>query len=119
MYTVGGAIVLRGYILKFVTCPRRKVHFDWLPPIGPRCRPFVTTPTETAMSARSLLARLIRAVGPEYAPNELRWMQQACARQDDKTLEDMVTRREGGEPLQYILGLATFPPVNLQVRHAE
>ena len=62
---------------------------------------------------RALLARLIRAVGPESASNELRWMQQACARTDDKRLENMVARREGGEPLQYILGLATFPLANL------
>ncbi|KZV63665.1 S-adenosyl-L-methionine-dependent methyltransferase [Peniophora sp. CONT] len=70
------------------------------------------------MSARlTLLARLIRAIGPESAPNELRWMQQACARTDDsERLEDMVARREGGEPLQYILGTQPFGPLELLVR---
>ncbi|VDB89230.1 unnamed protein product [Peniophora sp. CBMAI 1063] len=69
------------------------------------------------MSARrNLLARLIRAIGPESASNELRWMQQACARTDDKKLEDMVARREGGEPLQYILGTQPFGPLELLVR---
>lgn len=61
-------------------------------------------------AASSLLAQLSRAIGHESAQNELRWMQQAFERPPAgiylaaRTVEDMVSRRIRGEPLQYILG---------------
>ncbi|KAH6914384.1 S-adenosyl-L-methionine-dependent methyltransferase [Coprinopsis sp. MPI-PUGE-AT-0042] len=66
-----------------------------------------------------LLARLAASLGTVQAKNELRWMQQAIQRNerpDIPGLEEMVSRRSRGEPLQYILGTQPFGPLNLLTR---
>ena len=64
----------------------------------------------TARALPSLLSQLARAIGQESAKAEIRWMKQTLEnppprlRASARTLEEMVARRVGGEPLQYILG---------------
>jgi methylase of polypeptide subunit release factors len=48
---------------------------------------------------------LVLRFGKEAAENEFRWMQQAVQqRKASLTMEAMIERRLGDEPLQYILG---------------
>ncbi|KAI0675280.1 S-adenosyl-L-methionine-dependent methyltransferase [Trametes maxima] len=73
-------------------------------------------------AAPSLLSQLSRVIGRESAQNELRWMRQALENPPRgihppaKTIEEMVARRVGGEPLQYILGSQPFGSLHLAVR---
>ncbi|KAI0645667.1 S-adenosyl-L-methionine-dependent methyltransferase [Trametes meyenii] len=73
-------------------------------------------------AAPSLLSQLSRVIGRESAQNELRWMRQALEnpprgiRPSAQTVEEMVARRVGGEPLQYILGSQPFGFLHLIVR---
>ena len=62
-----------------------------------------------------LFTILSSSLGSSQASLEFRWMQKAVhAGQTSLTLEQMVSRRSLGEPLQYILGIFLFLP-NCQV----
>jgi len=64
-----------------------------------------------------LFAILSSSLGSHQASLELRWMHQAVhAGQLSLTVEQMVTRRSLGEPLQYILGTQPFGSLNLLTR---
>ncbi|KAF8813809.1 S-adenosyl-L-methionine-dependent methyltransferase [Phlegmacium glaucopus] len=65
-----------------------------------------------------MLSRILSSsLGSYQASLELRWMQQALnSGQISLTLEQMVSRRSLGEPLQYILGTQPFGPLNLITR---
>lgn len=57
-------------------------------------------------AAGHLLSKLSKDLGPRQARHELRWMQESLLLNDaqERSLEQMITRRLAGEPLQYILG---------------
>ncbi|KAF4621234.1 hypothetical protein D9613_000427 [Agrocybe pediades] len=64
-----------------------------------------------------LLLSLSSTLGRTQASRELKWMQQAIdSRAVTASLDDMVSRRVRGEPLQYILGTQPFGPLNLLTR---
>lgn len=77
------------------------------------------TSAQTPRQKSGLLEKLSRALGPECARQELRWMRESlddrdkpCIdREQHEAMADMVDRRLKGEPLQYILGMprALFP----------
>lgn len=64
--------------------------------------------------ASKLLSILADSLGHAQASLELKWMQQQA--QHAAHLNEMVTRRSRGEPLQYILGSQPFGPLNLLTR---
>ncbi|TDL25899.1 S-adenosyl-L-methionine-dependent methyltransferase [Rickenella mellea] len=73
---------------------------------------------------RNLLATLSASMSRSHASRELKWMRESLCTEFNgtltpesvKTLEDMVSRRARGEPLQYILGSQPFGPLDLIVR---
>ncbi|KDR75199.1 hypothetical protein GALMADRAFT_69593 [Galerina marginata CBS 339.88] len=64
-----------------------------------------------------LLTSLSSSLGRSQAVLELKWMQRAidCS-SSNLSLDEMVSRRASGEPLQYILGTQPFGPLNLLTR---
>ncbi|PPQ99432.1 hypothetical protein CVT24_005238 [Panaeolus cyanescens] len=70
------------------------------------------------MLSRQLLLSLQQSLGPQQAIQELKWMNQAINQKNTTklNLNQMVTRRINGEPLQYILGTQPFGPLNLLTR---
>ncbi|KAI0081328.1 S-adenosyl-L-methionine-dependent methyltransferase [Panus rudis PR-1116 ss-1] len=63
-----------------------------------------------------LLTRLSAVLPRDAARLELKWLQQAAARDPRRDLDVMVDRRIDGEPLQYIIGTQPFGPLELLVR---
>lgn len=59
-----------------------------------------------------LFSMLSSSLGSSQASLEFRWMQQAV--RAGLTLEQMVSRRSLGEPLQYILGIFFFFLLNVR-----
>ncbi|GBE81029.1 S-adenosyl-L-methionine-dependent methyltransferase [Sparassis crispa] len=76
------------------------------------------------MSATTVRAQLLaafhRSIGIESANLELKWMREALdhpgTTASGVTLEDMLSRRVCGEPLQYVLGTQPFGPLTLLTR---
>ncbi|TFK25171.1 S-adenosyl-L-methionine-dependent methyltransferase [Coprinopsis marcescibilis] len=65
----------------------------------------------------ALLVQLAKSLGKRQASLELRWMRRAIdSSHSGIPLDEMVSRRATGEPLQYILGTQPFGPLNLLTR---